>query len=508
MREENAHVAEETNSIAMIISIIQDVLRRWYLIVTVTLIVSMAAYVYTDLTYTPQYSTTTAFVATAGGTSTTTYQNLSAATSLAMVFSEVLDSSLLRGEVMEQAGISNFDGTISASAISGTNLLTMTVKGSDPRTVFLMTRAVIEHHDVVSYQVLGSTVLEVLQNPVVPSAPVNPLNISGTVKKAGVLAAGFMCVLLGFLAFREEKIRSKADADTKLSCSVLGELYHERKYKTLREAFHKRRTSILITNPVTSFMYTESINKLAGRVARRMHHGEKVLMVTSLLENEGKSTVAVNLALSMARKGKRVLLIDCDLRKPACSVILGSSLKTFGTAEVLTGEASLQNCVRKLDNSGLYLLSARKSLRTATDLVSSAAAGDMLRKAAAAFDFVVVDTPPMSMAPDAECLSEYADAALMVVRQNAADADDLNAALLILEKAKTHLLGCVLNNVYGPAGFAPAFSYGAYGRYGRYGKYGKYGRYGYGRYGYGKRKNSSESSSSDESSEIGEELEL
>lgn len=488
MREENITAVDEQFSPAVIITIVQDVLRRWYLILAVALIAAMAAYVYTDYTYTPQYSTTTTFVATAGGTSTTTYQNLSAATNLASVFSEVLNSSLLRNKIVEQTGIRDFDGTVTAAAIAETNLLTMTVRGSDPRTVFLMTRAIIDHHDIVSYQVLGSTVLEVLQQPLVPVVPVNPLNLGSTVKKVVVIAVVFMCALLGFLAFREEKIRSKHDADTKLSCRVLGVLYHEQKYKTLREMIQRKKGSILITNPITSFTYTESVNKLASRATRRLHRRENVLMVTSLLENEGKSTVAVNMALSLARKGRKVLLIDCDLRKPACGMILNLPQKNAGTAEVILGEATLEECVKKLPNSGLHLLSARKSLRTATDLVSSPAMEALLKQASADYEYVVVDTPPMSLAPDAECISGFADATILVVRQNDATVEALNEAASILENASSRLLGCVLNNVYGFGDFAPAFSYGlygSYGRYGRYGRYGKYGKYGYGRYGYG-----------------------
>lgn len=85
---------------------------------------------------------------------------------------------------------------------------------------------------------------------------------------------------------------------------------------------------------MTSFRFVESIRKLRRRVEQHMDGG-KVLIVTSLLENEGKSTVAVNLALAMEQKGKRVLLIDCDLRKPACGMVLGQSKFTYGLNDIL-----------------------------------------------------------------------------------------------------------------------------------------------------------------------------
>lgn len=486
MNEEQTTAVEEKISAALVITVIQDVLRRWYLVLVVTLVAAMGAFVLTDAAYRPVYKTYTTFVVTAGGTSTTTYQNLSATNELAATFSEVLNSSLLRKEILKESGLDTFKGIIDTSVYNDTNLLEMTVTGSDPRTVFLITKAIIKHHRVVTDQVLNGTVLEVLKAPAVPVRPINSPGTKRRVMQAAVLAAGGMCVLLGGLSYLADKIRSKTEADSKLRCHVLGELFHERKHRKLMDILKRKKTSILITNPTTSFAYTESINKLSSRVMKRMHAEEKILMVTSYLENEGKSTVAINLALSMARKGRKVLLIDSDLRKPACSLALGCDVHSEGIVEVLQSRKSLDSCTVKLEDSGLYLLPSRRSLRTAIDLIGSGAMAVLLLQAASNYDYVIIDTPPMALAPDAECLSEFADAAVLVVRQNEAYAGNLNDAAMLLEKSGMHMLGCILNNVYGAGSFAPAFrygSYGSYGRYGRYGRYGKYGRYGYGRYG-------------------------
>lgn len=482
-------MAEEKNmdqgqllSPGLLIAVARDVLRRWYLVAAAMIAAAMLAMVFVHATYTPQYQTNTTFVATAGGASTTTYQNLSAANTLAAVFTEMLNSSLLQQEVMKETGITSFDGTISASVIEETNLLTMTVTGSDPREVFLVSRALIDHHDVVSYQVLGSTVLEVLQQPRVPAAPSNPLRASSTVLRAALITAAAVCLLLAWTSWRSDRIRSREEADRRLRCHVLGELRHERKYKTLKEWLKKPPKSILITNPLTGFLYNEAVSKLAGRVERRLQRKEKAVLVTSLLENEGKSTVAVNLALALAKKGRKVLLLDCDLRKPACNLILDGDPSAPGVEEILSGKAKLSECIRKVDNSKLKVVAGRKSLTTATDLMDSEAMGALLAEAAEKFSVIIVDTPPMSMAPDAECVAAHADAAVMVVRQNMAAAADVNRAAKVLEDAPVHLLGCVLNDVYGAETFVPAQGRGISDRYG----YGRYG-YGYGKYGYGRR---------------------
>ena len=215
------------------IIILRDVLRRWYLIVAAALIVGMGAYTVTELNYVPQYTTTTTFVVTIQESSSSVYQNLSATSSLATTFSEIINSSILRKTVMEELGTDSFSGTIEASAVEETNLLTMQVTDSDPRTAFLATKAIIEHHSEVSRQIMGNTVLEVLQQPTVPTAPSNPMTAGRNAKMASAIAAALMCVLLAVLSYMRDAVRSGEEAADKLDCRVLAEIDHEKKYRTL-----------------------------------------------------------------------------------------------------------------------------------------------------------------------------------------------------------------------------------------------------------------------------------
>lgn len=479
MEQNMLESAEYRFSAGHVIAVIQDVLRQWYLIVAVALMTSMGVFVLKDMSYTPQYATSTTLVISAGGTSSSTFQNLSATRDLAEVFTEVLNSTLLQSKVMEQVGITSFDGKITASAIPETNLLTVQVTGSDPRIVFLVSKAIEEHHGMVSEDLLGGIILEVLKEPTVPMAPLNPLSLKHAVKKGAVLSAAAMILLLGTISLMSDKVRSRAEADRKLRCQILGELYHEQKNKTFRRKLFRKKTSILISDHITSFAYTEAVNKLASRVEKHLHQREKVLMVTSFLENEGKTTVAVNLAISLAQKGRRVLLLDCDLRKPSCALTLKQNAVDLGVADVLSGRVMLENAIRRVGETNLYLVPGKKGHQAAADLIGTPMMESLLQNAAQMFDYVIMDTPPMSLTPDAETLSELADASLLVVRQNNAQAGDLNSCVDILERSGSHMLGCVLNNVYGAGNFAPAYHYGSYS------SYKKYGRYGYGRYGYG-----------------------
>lgn len=458
------------------IVVVQDVLKRWLVIVLAALIVGVGTYIYTDASYKPVYKTNTIFVVTTRGSSTTVYNNLSSTSNLASLFTELLNSSIMRKTIAEEMGISSFEGTVATSVITNTNLINVTITAADPRTAFLAAQTLIEQHETLTYEVVDGIVLEVLQGPAVPTAPANYLNAASRMKKMMTLAAVVTAAVLAVLSYTRNAVRSGSEARSKLDCEYLGEIPREKKYKTLFARLKRKKTSILISNPVTSFHFVESVSKLRRRVEQHMGDG-KVLMVTSLLENEGKSTVAVNLALAMERKHKRVLLIDCDMRKPACHTILEHAKFDSGIKEVLQGTAELTRSVQQYKRTNMYMLLARKGSRNISDLINSQRMYTLLEWARENFDFVVVDLPPVSAASDAEAMTELSDACLLVVRQNAAVAPALNKAIASLDGHRAEMLGCVLNNVYATrlssgGNYGYGYGYGGYKQYGQYGNYG------------------------------------
>ena len=454
------------------IVLVQDVLKRWLLILLAVMTVGVGSYIVTDVTYVPSYRTSTVFVVTTRGSSTTVYSNLTSTSNVAGLFTELLNSSIMRRNIMEEMGVASLDANISTSVIPNTNLITMTVTSRDPRTAFLTAQTIIEHHESLTYTIVDGIVMEVLQHPTVPMRPINSANASGQMKKMALLAGIGAAVLLAVLSYMRDTVRSGTEAQDKLDCDYLGEIPHEKKYKTVFSRMSKRKTSILINNPVTSFQYVESVQKLRRRVEQHLHGG-KVVMITSLLENEGKSTVAVNLALALSKKHGKILLIDCDLRKPACHAILEQKKFGSGIKEVLQGKASLSDSVLRYKTTKMYLLLGHKGDQNVGDLISSERMEKLLDWARSNYDYVVLDLPPMGAASDAEGMTKLADACVLVARQNVAVASALNKAIASLEGQKAKLLGCVLNNVY-TSRFS---SHGGYG-YGGYHKHNYYGSYG------------------------------
>ena len=125
------------------IVLVRDVVKRWMLIVLVALVAGVGSYIYADTQYVPVYQTKTTFVVTTRSSSNTVYSNLSSTSSLAEVFTELLNSSILRKAIVQEMGVSSFHGTIDTQVIPNTNLITMTVKDTNPRLAFLATLAII-----------------------------------------------------------------------------------------------------------------------------------------------------------------------------------------------------------------------------------------------------------------------------------------------------------------------------------------------------------------------------
>lgn len=460
--------------------LIREVLRKLWAVAMAAVIFASCGYIAASQLYVPQYQTRTTFVVSARGSSSSVYSNLNAATGMAQSFSQVLGSDVMKKRVAQELGVERINGEITASAISETNLLEMRVTSDDPRIAYLITRAVINNYGELASAVLSNVSLEILQQPSIPTAPVNTSNAMHMAKLAGLLGAVLVAAFVCVRAYLRDTVKSEDEVESKLDTKMLAAIRHERKYKTFRAALEHRKTSILITNPTTGFLFVETFKKLRTRLEYQMRRGHgKVIMVTSVLEDEGKSTVAVNLALTMGQKYKNVLLIDADMKKPAVHKILDYQEKEYSALpELLEGKVTLRDALVVDKERNIMTLLGRHGVENASELSGSASMRQMIQAARQQLDVVIIDTPPMAVSPDAECIADIADASILVVRQDQAPVRVINDMIDVLDRSKSELLGCVLNNFYS-ADFADSFSYGYGGRYGYGGKYG-YEKYGYG----------------------------
>lgn len=195
----------------------------------------------------------------------------------------------------------------------------------------------------------------------------------------------------------------------------------------------------------------------------------KVLMVTSSVPHEGKTTFSVALSRLMAKTGSKVLLIDGDLRHPRIHDILKIKDEKPDIINVLKGEASIKDAIRE-DESGAHVVIAKNSTMTPQNLLGSQQMKQLLEQLRADYDLIVLDTPPVLAVADVAKVAHFADASLYVVKWGSTPYDVVLQGLRLIKAFKINLAGVVMTQVNLKK--QSKFGYGDYGHY--YKNYSKY----------------------------------
>lgn len=206
----------------------------------------------------------------------------------------------------------------------------------------------------------------------------------------------------------------------------------------------------------------------------------KVIVVTSSMQGEGKSITTANLAISYAMTDRKVLIIDCDLRRPKLARLFQMNSK-IGLSDVIMDPKLLERAILHTKTEGLDVLLSGSIPPNPSELLGSVRMERLIERLKETYDYIFLDSPPVNMVTDAVVLAPKSDGVLFLVRANQSEQGAVTYAVEQLEYAKAKILGFVLNGVDLEQ---THYAYGKH-RYKRYFRYGRYG-YGYGRgYGYG-----------------------
>lgn len=241
-----------------------------------------------------------------------------------------------------------------------------------------------------------------------------------------------------------------------------------------KEKSSRRKKQGLLCDEL-SFAAAESYKLLRTNLLFTLpDEGCHIIGITSSIRGEGKSTTSINLAYSLAQTGKRVLLIDGDMRLPSIAAKLDLA-PTPGLSNLLANLNTERSCLRKsgyYDN--WYVLPAGDIPPNPSELLGSERMHALLDRYRDVFDYVILDLPPVNIVVDALVITKWTDGIMVVVRENYSNRRALDACMYQVEKLGTKMLGFIMTD----ANVNTA-------SYKHYGKYGKYRRYGYGGYDYG-----------------------
>ncbi len=479
-------------------SLVTDYLRNLHVIILGAIAAVLILDLYMTVGVQKTYSTKATFVVTSKSYSSNVYRNLNAAQNMAKTLTNVLNSEILKKEVCKDIGMETFDATVRASVISETNLLELRVTSATPLRTYQIIKSIMKtYRGLISY-VNDATIMQVLEKPSVPTKPSTGVRNTRRLRQMFMIAFGALSLLFLYLSYRNDTVKSEDDLTDKIDGRTLGSIDHESKR---RFSLRPNASSPLVNDVEVSFTFVEQNKKIATRLVTYASEADaRAIMVTSVKEHEGKSNVSANLALTLAKQSYKVLLIDCDLRRPTQYKLFGVS-KAPGLPEVINGNVPLNDATINKDGVDMLLTTQRYS--NSTEIVSTHAMRDFIRKVRLNYNYIIIDTPPMGVMSDAEAIANFVDMTLLVVQYNGVQAADINDAIDTLNSAKAEFGGTILNGLRvlsgasatsrGYGGYGGYGRYGRYGHYGNYGNYGKYGRYGrYGRYGhYAERKEKS-----------------
>jgi len=426
--------------------------KGWWIILLVTLLGAAAAFGLNETANRAYASTVTFYVSTpteaAGGNA---YQANQYAVAKILSYSEVLNSDRLgRMIVQSDKGIDLTSAQV-ANEISGTTnlntvVLTATVVDANSARSFRIASALSSQFKILVDQldnrttstgVRGSTVdPQILNGPTLNAVPVSP-NVKRNLLLgvgAGLLLGILLALLRGLL---DTSIRSLAALREVTGLPVLGSLYYDSAAK---------RTPILV-GPAVYSVRAEAFRQLRTNL-QFVHVGNPVhvLVVTSSVPEEGKSTTAANLAILYAETGRRVLLIEGDMRKGRIAEYLGLE-QAVGLSDVLAGNADISDVLQTWNAAGLTVLVGGSVPPNPSELLGSYNMATLLGQLRDLFDIIVLDTPPLLPVTDAAVAATLADGVLLVVRQGKTSRTQVAASVRSLQAVDARVLGVVFSMV-------------------------------------------------------------
>jgi len=325
--------------------------------------------------------------------------------------------------------------------------------------------------------------INVVDPAIVPDTPVKPQ------KKKNLVLGLLVGIMFGvgaafFIDYLDDTIKNEEEAKRALNWPLLATIPAIDRDPGTDEAVGARAQLVVLNSPKSSI--SEAFRGLRTAIHfSSVNRDTKVIMITSSFPGEGKSTIAANLSLTFAQAGNRVIIIDCDLRRPSLNTIFKHS-RNPGITEVLAGDVMLGDALHSTGIENVSLLTAGTIPPNPAELLCSESMRTLLGQLRNSYDIVIIDAPPVIPVTDAPLLTSLTDMVVVVVEAGRIPLAAAKRMQELLTSVQAPVAGFVIND-------RTALIADTYGYYGKsyYGK-GTYGRryYGYAYYGADEQKES------------------
>ena len=389
-----------------------------------------------------------------------TSADISASRGLVKSYIVILNTRETMNDVIDYAGVDRtyreLTQMITAEAVDSTEIFRVTVTSPDPVEADQIADAIAYILPKRIAGIIEGTSAKVVDSSVVAAKPSSPSYTKNTLI-GFALGLALMVAVISLKEIMSITIRNEEDiaqvsrhpvlaAVPDMEASSKGGYYYG--YGQKKPAVKGGKTELVGGN--ISFAAAEAYKLLRTKLQFSFadEGGCRVIGLSSALTGEGKSLSAVNLAFTLSQLGKRVVLVDCDMRRPSLSEKLPIQ-KTPGLSDFLAGQAQADNliqlCGLKDDERAFHAISSGRTPPNPMELLSSARMEKMLTVLRGNYDYILLDLPPVGEVGDALAVAKVTDGMLVVVRQDYCDRIALNAAIRQFEFVDAKILGLVFN---------------------------------------------------------------
>lgn len=481
--EEKKSSYDETTGLEPILKLIRQLLSKWWLIVVFALVFAASGFGVAKLTYTETYTSQIIFnisnknkeILGSGSTGLiTTASDAQASTMLANNFKTLIQTGndfitkvqgIVESTTGEKYEKDQLRGLINVEVVTDTTLIKVTVRSEDTDLTYAVATAIQSVYPQIAKDVFQTAEISIADNATKSKLASDSSTLIYTALGL-IVGAGLAVLIILISAKIQNKLLSVDDIKNNFNMNIIA---------TVSDIKNKKktdRTRLLITDKNVGLPFIETFKLIRTKIENvKLKKGYSVFAITSSTESEGKTTCSVNTALSLAKSGKSVLLIDADLRKPAVCKTLGISVEgERGVYDIVTGAKAFEESVKYIEKLNLYLLVASAPVQDPSETLASEKMAEIIKQAKDNFDYVIVDCPPAGVVADAAIVSNYTDSVIFVTAEEKVAIPQIEYALSDLTTAKSEILGCIYNRAgSGNAGLAMGKAGGYFSnRYGGY----------------------------------------
>lgn len=436
-------------------------MRKGWLIVVVSILCAALAFGGTYLFVTPQYESSAMFYVNNSTISLSgiTSGDLSAAQELVDSYIVILQSREALLDIIDYAGVdrsySEVRSMISAASVNSTEIFKVVVTSPDPYEAQKIAAAVAEILPKRIDVIIDGTSAKVVDSPIVATSPSSPSYPLNTV--IGFLIGMLSCVAVIILReLFDVTIRSEEDVQRICPHPILAAVpdmtipskggYYEKDHS--KKLFANVEKEAALFGSGISFASAEAYKLLRTKLQFSFadEEGCRIIGVSSAIAGEGKSLSSLNLAYSLAQLEQRVLLVDCDMRRPSLNAKLAIK-KIPGLSNYLTRQVDQDEVIQHYDakECSFDIVCSGRNPPNPIELLSSTRMKEMLNRFRQSYDYIILDLPPVGEVSDALVAAKLVDGVLLVVRQNYCTTVALSTAVNQFNFIESRILGVVLN---------------------------------------------------------------